>query len=104
MTYKEYKIEEENKHDTLEGLKIILIAFCVILVVSSMLICADECSDTVFSWVTGLNCWIWIFCFSVFELKKEKNELELKLLSQKVDDNDAWLIKLEEKLKKDPFV
>lgn len=104
MTYKEYLREKENKYNILKGWKIILIAFCIVLATASMFICADECSDTVFSWVTGLNCWIWIFCFSVFELKKEKDELELKLLSQKVDDDDAFFIGLEEKLKQNPFV
>jgi hypothetical protein len=89
MTYKEYIKETERKKTEREGLKTILIIFCVVFILASMFICTDKCSDTVFSWVMGLNFWIWIFCFSILELKEKKDKLELELLSKKITGDDA---------------
>lgn len=104
MTYKEYLREYKIKKDNREGIKKIIIILCIFLIIASMFICADKCSDGVFGWVMGLNCLIWIFCFFILELKDKKDKLELKLLSQKVEDEDAYLICLKEEIEKNPFI
>lgn len=103
MTYKEYLKEIENKKIKRKGIKTILIILCIFFILASMFICADKCSDDVFGWVMGLNCWIWIFCFSILELKEEKDKFELELLSKKVDD-DEHLVYLREEIEKNPFI
>ena len=103
MTYKEYLKESERLKDENKSFIRFCIIFAIILLLSSMFICTDKCSDSVFELVFTLNSIIWgLFCY-IHSLKERNIELKLKVLSQQLDKEDMVFYLVSEKIKQSPF-
>ena len=79
ITWEKYQKEEEIKKNEQKDLKYILIILCLFFTGASFFVCADQCSDTVFGFVTTLLSIIYLLCFFLHEMKVKKDNAELNL-------------------------